>query len=79
MLKVTIAEVQRLVTKQLGIDTSISNPTSDGFGFSVAGGGLAQQSVRGGTPSSFGIGYGLNALQSQLQAMEIAGRGSHAC
>jgi len=73
MLKVTIAEVQRLVTKQLGLDTAISNPGSDGFGFSVAGGGLAQQTVRGGLPSTLGIGYGLNALQSQLRAMEIAG------
>jgi pilus assembly protein CpaC len=73
MLKVTIAEIQRLVTKQLGIDTAITNPTADGFGFSVSGGGLAQQTIRGGLASTLGIGYGLNALQTQLRAMEIAG------
>ncbi|MEP1206885.1 MAG: type II and III secretion system protein family protein [Rhizobiaceae bacterium] len=73
MLKVTIAEVQRLVTKQLGIDTAISNPTTDGFGFFANGFGVAQQSIRGGAASSFGLGYGLNALQSQMRAMEIAG------
>jgi pilus assembly protein CpaC len=73
MLKVTVAEVQRLVTKQLGIDTSITNPTGDGFDFTVAGGGLSQQSVRGGAASGLGVGYGLNTLQTQMQAMEIAG------
>ncbi|NKB52815.1 MAG: pilus assembly protein CpaC [Rhizobiaceae bacterium] len=72
MLKVTIAEVQRLVTKQLGIDTAITNPTSDGFGFSI-GGGVSQQSIRGAAASTLGIGYGLNALQTQMRAMEIAG------
>ncbi|MEP0942879.1 MAG: type II and III secretion system protein family protein [Rhizobiaceae bacterium] len=73
MLKVTIAEVQRLVTKQLGIETAISNPTTDGFGFTLSGAGVSQQSIRSGAPSSFGLGYGLNALQSQMRAMEIAG------
>lgn len=73
MLKVTIAEVQRLVTKQLGIDTAITNPTADGFGFSLSGSGVSQQSIRAGQFSQFGLGYGLNALQSQMRAMEIAG------
>ena len=73
MLKVTIAEVQRLVTKQLGIDTTIMNSTTDGFGFSLTGSGMAQQSVRGGLASTLGITHGLNALQSTMRAMEIAG------
>lgn len=73
MLKVTIAEVQRLVTKQLGIDTAITNPTADGFGFTLSGSGVSQQSIRAGGSSVFGLGYGLNALQSQMRAMEIAG------
>ena len=74
MLKVTIAEVQRLVTKQLGLSTTISNPTTDGFGFSVAGGGLTQQGVTSSAGlASLGLNYGLNSLQSQLRAMEIAG------
>lgn len=73
MLKVTIAEVQRSITKQLGIDTAITNPTGDGFGFQIAGGGIAQQSVRGGAASTLGLNYGLNALQSQMRAMEVAG------
>ena len=73
MLKVTIAEVQRLVTKQLGIETAITNPTTDGFGFSVNGFGVSQQSVGGGLASTFGLGYGLNSLQTQMRAMEIAG------
>lgn len=73
MLKVTVAEVMRSVTKQLGIETAITNPTTDGFGFSVVGNGTAQGAVRGPGLSSFGLGYGLNALQTQMRAMEIAG------
>ena len=73
MLKVTVAEMVRSVTKQLGIDTTISNGSNGGFGFSVAGGGLPSQTVAGSLTSTLGITHGLNALQSQLRAMENAG------
>lgn len=73
MLKVTIAEVQRAVTKQLGLSTAISNPTTDGFGFAVSATGIAQQVISGASFGSLGFNYGLNELQTQLRAMEAAG------
>ncbi len=77
MLKVSIVEVQRLVTKQLGLNTGISNPFAsgaDGFGFAVTGGGSFTQSIAGAANrGTLNLEYGQNSLQSQLRAMESAG------
>ncbi len=72
-LKVTIAEIQRTVIKQLGINTISSNPTDDGFGFSTALGGIPQQLLTANTGGSLGVTHGLNTIQSQLKALESVG------
>ena len=73
MLKVTIAEIQRLVTKQLGLTASITGSSDNGFSFQAVGAGSAQQSVIGAPFSNLGLTYGSNSLLSTMQAMEIAG------
>lgn len=40
-LKVVVAEIQRSVVKQLGINTSVSRAATNGFGFNVFGGPVA--------------------------------------
>ena len=70
LLKVVIAEVQRSVTKQLGISTSYNVAGSNGFNFSSFASGVVQQTISVGRS---GGTIGLNSLQSQFRAMEIAG------
>ncbi len=69
LLKVVIAEVQRSVTKQLGISSSYSVAGSNGFNFSSFASGVVQQTIS----VRSGGSIGLNSLQSQFRAMEIAG------
>ena len=77
-LKVMIVELQRDIIKQLGIETSFSNPggnESDGFGFQALGRGAFQQTI---TPTTIGqnridIMNGLNSISSQLSALESTG------
>ncbi|MEE9314262.1 MAG: type II and III secretion system protein family protein [Rhizobiaceae bacterium] len=69
MLKVVIAEIQRNVTKQLGISSTLDASSSSGFSFSSFASGVAQQTISNGSFANIG----LNALQSRLHAMEIAG------
>ncbi len=73
-LKVVIAEIQRSVVKQLGINSTFSNDNSDGFGFSV---------ISGSSPSfshMIGIGGGafnfsdtIGALAGTYNALERNG------
>ena len=76
-LRVTVAEIQRSVVKQLGIGTSVTSRlaegVTDGFNFNVVGGGGVTQSPLFQAANSFGITSGLNAIQTQLQALERAG------
>ncbi len=69
MLKVVIAEIQRNVTKHLGISSSLSSSSSNGFSFSSFASGVVQQTISAATNGTIG----LNSLQSRIQAMEIAG------
>ena len=69
LLKVVIAEVQRTVTKQLGISTNSTISGGNGFNFTSFASGVVQQTIAGGSNGSFGI----NSLQAQFRAMEIAG------
>ncbi|MEL6752125.1 MAG: pilus assembly protein N-terminal domain-containing protein, partial [Pseudomonadota bacterium] len=76
-LRVTVAEIQRSVVKQLGIGTSVTSSlaegVTDGFNFSVVGRGAITQNPLFNPTNAFGITSGLNAIQSQLQALEQAG------
>ncbi|MDQ3560754.1 MAG: type II and III secretion system protein family protein [Pseudomonadota bacterium] len=72
-LKVTIAEVEREVSKQLGINLTAAFGDGDGFGFNtgtnVGGGGLSPIPFNGG---GFAIGYlsGSNFIAANLEALE---------
>ena len=78
-LKVIIAEIQRAVVKQLGINTGIingdiNNPATDGFAFQALGfGSMSQNAAAIGSGISGSIIHGQNSLTSQIQALEKAG------
>ncbi|MDA8870208.1 type II and III secretion system protein family protein [Rhizobiaceae bacterium] len=71
-LRVTLAEIQRSVVKQLGISTNVSRGDNNGFGFNVLGAGrFIEPLVQ--TSGAVNITSGLNAIQSQISALERAG------
>lgn len=72
-LKVTVAEIQRNIVKQLGVTTNLSNNGDDGFGFSTFAGGGFNQAIAGSTGGLLNITHGLNSINQQLNAMEQAG------
>ena len=73
-LKVVIAEIQRSVVKQLGINTNFTNATADGFGFSVAGGKLPSLThLVANIGGSFSLSDAAGSLTSQYQALERNG------
>lgn len=72
-LKVTIAEVQRSVIKQLGISTSVTNPGTDGFGFTSVAAGAFLETVSPGIGTGISLAHGLNTINAQLSALESAG------
>ena len=69
MLKVTIAEINRSVVKQLGIDTNYNN-TAGGFSFSQLG---DNPFALGKIASLSSSALGLNNLQSTIRALEQSG------
>lgn len=73
-LKVTVAEVQRSVVKQLGITSSFSRTVSDGLSFQgfVAGESFSRTQGINGVAGSLG-GLGVFDLQSNLKALEQTG------
>jgi pilus assembly protein CpaC len=73
-LKVTIAEVQRSVMKQLGVN-SVANSSSNGLTFSNVGSnayGLGKTLTDSGL-ATLGINAGSTSLTSYIQAMEQSG------
>lgn len=72
-LKVMIVEVQRSILKQLGVSTTFTNPTEDGFGFSTLATGAMQQVLGNGAGGVLNIAQGLNTIRAQLTALESAG------
>ena len=73
-LRVTVAEIQRSVVKQLGIQTNYGNAgDTDGFGFNVLGGGAFTQTPMIKGSGGFNLLSGMNQIQSQLSALEQAG------
>ena len=71
-LKVVIAEVQRSVVKQLGLNTTIANGQNDGFGFGINGGGVNLLStapgIGGGLLNINDTATGFNSLYRALEA-----------
>ncbi|MEO1399229.1 MAG: hypothetical protein AAFU56_10250, partial [Pseudomonadota bacterium] len=64
-----VAEIQRSVVKQLGIQSGVTNPggtgaddSIDGFGFGVFGAGSFSEQVLNRTSASLGIEAGVNRL-----------------
>ncbi|MEM1040825.1 MAG: type II and III secretion system protein family protein [Pseudomonadota bacterium] len=79
-LKVVVAEIQRSVVKQLGIQSGVTNPggtgaadSVDGFGFGVFGAGSFSEQVLARTSASLGIEAGANRLSATLTALERTG------
>jgi len=72
-LKVMIVEVQRAIVKQLGISTTATNDSTDGFGFRNIATGAMQQIIGNQSGGDFRITEGLNSIRGQLQALESVG------
>lgn len=75
-LKVTIAEIQRSVMKQLGVSSLVRGTTGDGIGYGVISeeaSGLGKFISHVGGGASLGATVGSTALSSYFNAMEQAG------
>lgn len=70
-LKVVIAEIQRDVVKQLGLNTSVGNSTTDGIGFELLGGGVPTlDQFTGNGVGRISTGGSLFDLTSTFRALE---------
>ena len=75
-LKVTVAEIQRSVLKQLGVNTLIGGRTGDGIGYQTLSedvSGLGKFISHMGNGTSIGAVVGQTTLSSAFNAMEQAG------